>query len=122
AGDRRARGRLRVLRHAHGVRRDGRAGAHRGPPARAVGGAAEGPSARAGRRRTDRTRPRRRPGPGTGVSAPRPSIAVLGSANMDLVAYVAVAPRRGETVTGRSFRTVPGGKGANQAVAAARAG
>ncbi|MFB7010504.1 MULTISPECIES: ribokinase [unclassified Streptomyces] len=49
-------------------------------------------------------------------------IAVLGSANMDLVAYVARAPERGETVTGREFRTVPGGKGANQAVAAARAG
>ncbi|QNE77969.1 ribokinase [Streptomyces finlayi] len=49
-------------------------------------------------------------------------IAVLGSTNMDLVAYVARAPARGETVTGREFRTVPGGKGANQAVAAARAG
>ncbi|UED88710.1 ribokinase [Streptomyces profundus] len=41
---------------------------------------------------------------------------------MDLVAYVAAAPRRGETVSGREFRTVPGGKGANQAIAAARAG
>ncbi|PRY00589.1 ribokinase [Allonocardiopsis opalescens] len=49
-------------------------------------------------------------------------IAVVGSTNMDLVAYVGVAPRLGETVTGREFRTVPGGKGANQAVAAARAG
>ena len=49
-------------------------------------------------------------------------IAVLGSTNMDLVAYVARAPGRGETVTGREFRTIPGGKGANQAVAAARAG
>ncbi|MFF1638598.1 ribokinase [Streptomyces sp. NPDC058246] len=49
-------------------------------------------------------------------------IAVLGSTNMDLVAYVAKAPQRGETVTGREFRTIPGGKGANQAVAAARAG
>jgi ribokinase len=49
-------------------------------------------------------------------------IVVLGSANMDLVAYVAVAPARGETVFGREFRTVPGGKGANQAIAAARAG
>nr|WP_275937008.1 ribokinase [Streptomyces nanshensis] len=47
---------------------------------------------------------------------------MLGSTNMDLVAYVATAPRRGETVTGRAFRTVPGGKGANQAVAAARSG
>ncbi|MFG2403000.1 ribokinase [Streptomyces brevispora] len=49
-------------------------------------------------------------------------IAVLGSTNMDLVAYVDRAPERGQTVTGREFRTVPGGKGANQAVAAARAG
>lgn len=50
------------------------------------------------------------------------AIAVLGSTNMDLVAYVPHAPKRGETVTGREFRTIPGGKGANQAVAAARAG
>ncbi|MGW7257903.1 ribokinase [Streptomyces sp. NPDC054834] len=49
-------------------------------------------------------------------------IAVLGSTNMDLVAYVEKAPQRGETVTGREFRTIPGGKGANQAIAAARAG
>lgn len=49
-------------------------------------------------------------------------IAVLGSANMDLVATVDRAPGRGETVTGRDFSTVPGGKGANQALAAARAG
>ncbi|MFD8688930.1 ribokinase [Streptomyces sp. NPDC059651] len=49
-------------------------------------------------------------------------VAVLGSTNMDLVAYVDRAPERGETVTGREFRTIPGGKGANQAVAAARAG
>lgn len=49
-------------------------------------------------------------------------LTVLGSANMDLVAYVAKAPAGGETVTGRAFCTVPGGKGANQAVAAARAG
>ncbi|MUL43996.1 ribokinase [Streptomonospora sp. PA3] len=41
---------------------------------------------------------------------------------MDLVAYVGSAPGRGETVTGTRFRQVPGGKGANQAVAAARAG
>ncbi|MFG3125467.1 ribokinase [Streptomyces sp. NPDC048201] len=49
-------------------------------------------------------------------------IVVLGSTNMDLVTYVAKAPQRGETVTGREFRTIPGGKGANQAMAAARAG
>ncbi|MDE3720728.1 ribokinase [Nocardiopsis sp. N85] len=54
------------------------------------------------------------------MSAPR--VAVFGSVNMDLVAYVDVAPATGETVTGTAFRQVPGGKGANQAVAAARAG
>lgn len=54
--------------------------------------------------------------------AERWSIAVLGSCNMDLVAYVRTAPRRGETVLGERFLTVPGGKGANQAIAAARAG
>lgn len=54
------------------------------------------------------------------MSSPR--IAVLGSVNMDLVAYVGQVPGSGETVTGTDFRQVPGGKGANQAVAAARAG
>jgi ribokinase len=49
-------------------------------------------------------------------------IGVVGSANMDLVVTVDRAPGRGETVLGRGFQTVPGGKGANQAVAAARAG
>ncbi|HEX6337628.1 MAG TPA: ribokinase [Jiangellaceae bacterium] len=52
----------------------------------------------------------------------RPRIGVLGSANMDLVVTVDRAPKLGETVTGRTFHTVPGGKGANQALAAARAG
>lgn len=56
------------------------------------------------------------------TTTPHPPIAVFGSVNMDLVAYAATAPGRGETVSGREFRTVPGGKGANQAVAAARAG
>jgi ribokinase len=47
---------------------------------------------------------------------------VLGSANMDLVVVAERAPALGETVAGTSFRTLPGGKGANQALAAARAG
>ncbi|MTD12707.1 ribokinase [Nakamurella sp. YIM 132087] len=42
--------------------------------------------------------------------------------NMDLVGTVAHFPAPGETILGREFRTVPGGKGANQAIAAARAG
>ena len=49
-------------------------------------------------------------------------IAVLGSVNMDLVARVGRMPAEGETLAGESFFTAPGGKGANQAVAAARLG
>ena len=49
-------------------------------------------------------------------------IAVLGSANMDLVIEVPRIPRPGETVRGRDVVCYPGGKGANQAVAAARLG
>lgn len=52
----------------------------------------------------------------------RPTICVLGSANMDLVATVQRIPGVGETVAGTGFASVPGGKGANQALAAARAG
>jgi len=47
---------------------------------------------------------------------------VVGSANADLVARVPQCPRPGETLIGSSFATIPGGKGANQAVAAARLG
>lgn len=51
-----------------------------------------------------------------------PVIGVFGSANLDHVVQVAKAPRLGETITGRSYRTLVGGKGANQALAASRAG
>ncbi len=51
-----------------------------------------------------------------------PSITVVGSVNLDLVAQVERLPRPGETVTDAVFRRVPGGKGANQAVACARLG
>ncbi|MFH1084871.1 MAG: ribokinase [Chloroflexota bacterium] len=49
-------------------------------------------------------------------------IVVLGSLNMDLVVRTAHIPRPGETVSGEGFVTIPGGKGANQAAAAARLG
>ena len=49
-------------------------------------------------------------------------VVVLGSLNMDLVAQVSRLPKPGETILGESFSTVPGGKGANQAVAAVRLG
>ncbi len=56
------------------------------------------------------------------MAASPPIVLVLGSANMDLVARVARIPKPGESLIGTSFITVPGGKGANQAVAAARLG
>jgi ribokinase len=49
-------------------------------------------------------------------------VLVAGSANLDYVVRAGRIPAPGETVLGREFRTFPGGKGANQAVAAARAG
>lgn len=52
----------------------------------------------------------------------KPRILVVGSLNMDLVAHVAHLPQPGETVLVETFIQSPGGKGANQAVAAARLG
>ncbi|MEV8521000.1 ribokinase [Dyella marensis] len=49
-------------------------------------------------------------------------VLVAGSANLDFVVRAAHVPAPGETVLGRGFATFPGGKGANQAVACARAG
>ena len=49
-------------------------------------------------------------------------VTVVGSLNMDLVVRAPRIPEPGETIIGGEFRTVPGGKGANQAVAAARLG
>lgn len=52
----------------------------------------------------------------------KPRIAVVGSVNMDLVFRTPRMPAVGETLSGHEFRQIPGGKGANQAVAAARQG
>ena len=49
-------------------------------------------------------------------------LTVVGSINLDLVARVERLPRPGETIAGATFERFPGGKGANQAVAAARLG
>jgi ribokinase len=52
----------------------------------------------------------------------RKPIVVVGSVTMDMVTCTPQIPRTGQTVIGTSFTTTPGGKGANQAVAAARLG
>ncbi|MFD1067168.1 ribokinase [Oceanobacillus locisalsi] len=52
----------------------------------------------------------------------KPSVCVVGSINMDMVTTTDKIPAQGETIMGESFTTYPGGKGANQAVAAARLG
>lgn len=53
---------------------------------------------------------------------PEFEVVVVGSANLDLVVDVSTIPLAGETVMGGDLRRIPGGKGANQAVAAARLG
>ncbi len=50
------------------------------------------------------------------------NILVIGSLNMDLVTQVRKTPKVGETVLGNGFREIPGGKGANQAVAIGKLG
>lgn len=56
------------------------------------------------------------------MTSPTFDVCVLGSANLDLVANVPRLPGPGETVSGTAYHEYPGGKGLNQAVAAARAG
>jgi ribokinase len=55
-----------------------------------------------------------------GIEAP--NIVVVGSLNMDIMVEAPLIPEKGETVLGRNVRILPGGKGANQAVAASRLG
>lgn len=50
------------------------------------------------------------------------NVTVIGSCSIDFVVTTAIRPGKGETVIGESFKVVPGGKGANQAVAATRLG
>ena len=57
-----------------------------------------------------------------GQESARAEVVVVGSANLDLVVDVATIPVAGETVLGGDLRRIPGGKGANQAVTAARLG
>jgi ribokinase len=56
------------------------------------------------------------------IEGTRGRVAVVGSLNMDLVARAPRLPRPGETLAGHAFAQVAGGKGGNQAVAAARLG
>jgi ribokinase len=58
----------------------------------------------------------------TSASGRAPSIVVVGSVNLDLAASVSRLPVPGETVSGAELRRFPGGKGANQALAARRLG
>lgn len=54
--------------------------------------------------------------------SPKPAITIVGSLNMDLVVRMPAIPKPGETLLGGAFAIYPGGKGINQAVAAARLG
>jgi ribokinase len=58
----------------------------------------------------------------TSSNANKGRVVVVGSANQDLTSYTKTVPTMGETVMGETFETSCGGKGANQAVAAAKLG
>ena len=52
---------------------------------------------------------------------PKKNVVVVGSSNTDMIIQMKTIPRPGETLLGGKFSIAPGGKGANQAVGAARA-
>ncbi len=60
--------------------------------------------------------------PYTSLPGGEPVITIVGSINMDLVVTAVTLPQPGQTLLGKDFRTICGGKGANQAIAAGRAG
>jgi hypothetical protein len=66
--------------------------------------------------------PRPRPEDAPDGAVPRPRVTVLGSLNMDISVTAPLLPAPGMTVLGSAARFMPGGKGANQAIAAARLG
>src|SRR5690349_18612974 len=79
-------------------------------------------AARRGLSRDGGFRWRRSPVSCRAMSGTQGGVLVVGSVNADLVVTVARRPGAGETVLGSDLATFPGGKGANQAVAAARLG
>src|SRR5262245_28153514 len=54
------------------------------------------------------------------MSSKQGAVIIVGSLNMDFVVQVRTLPKSGETVAGHAFSLIPGGKGANQAIAAGR--
>ena len=104
---------------------------HRGPAvvARRRGTPRSSPAHRAGQRRARHRRGPLRPAvhpdparPGEGGMSRQPRVCVVGSLNIDIITHVDSHPTPGETVRGQGLTRLPGGKGANQALAAARSG
>jgi len=56
------------------------------------------------------------------MASKKPYVLIIGSSNIDMNIYSERLPKKGETVTGGTFKQFLGGKGANQAVASVRSG